>query len=72
MNFFLLRLENLKTSVWSASCDNAIGGVDFLSQVFLWTPYTFHQVKRPPAHFSCLVSAAVDEHFQKKNIKKKN
>lgn len=31
-------------------------------------PHTFHQVKRPPAHFSYLVSA-VDEPFQK-NIKR--
>ena len=27
-------------------------------------PHTFHQVKRPPAHFSYLVFA-VDEPFQK-------
>ena len=32
-------------------------------------PHTFHQVKRPPAHFSYLVSA-VDEPFQKKYKKK--
>ena len=69
VNFFLLRLENLKTSVWSASCDNAIGGSRFFKSGLLMDPHTFHQVKRPPAHFSYLVSA-VDEPFQKKYKKK--
>ena len=33
-------------------------------------PHTFHQVKRPPAHFSYLVSAVDELNLSKKNIKR--